>query len=93
MYYNEINVSEGTDINKSKECIICHYCFLKDIRYKFVPYVCNECHDIQMRPYKLENIKILNMKGVNYRCIMWTMTRNDAINRLKNSKLGGKGLL
>ena len=46
-----------------------------------------------MRAYELENIKILNMKCVNYRCIMWNMTRNDAINRLKNSKVDDKGLL
>ena len=26
------------------------------------PYVCNECHDISMMAYDLENIAILNVK-------------------------------
>ena len=67
LYYNKIDVSEGIDFNKSKECMICHYWYFKDIGYKFEPYVCNECHDISMMAYELENIAILNVKGVDYR--------------------------
>ena len=43
--------------------------------------------------YELENIAILNVKGIDYRCILWNMTRNDVINRLNNSKLDFKGTL
>ena len=88
LYYNKIYVSEGIDINKSnksKECVICNYQHFKDIGYKFEPYVCNRCHDISMMPHELENIAIL--KSIDYRCVIWNMTRNDAINRLNNSKL------
>ena len=46
-----------------------------------------------MMAYKLENIAILNVKGVDYRCVLWNMTKNDAINRLNNSKLDDKGTL
>ena len=41
--------------------------------------------------YELENIAILNIKGVDYRCVFWNITRNDAINMLRNSKLDDKG--
>ena len=41
--------------------------------------------------YKLENIAILNIKGVDYRCIIWNMTKINAINKLNNSKLDDKG--
>ena len=41
--------------------------------------------------YKLENIAILNIKGVDYRCIIWNMTKTNAINKLNNSKLDDKG--
>ena len=44
-----------------------------------------------MMAYKLENNAILNVKGVNYRLFLWNMTKNDAINRLNNSKLDDKG--
>ena len=50
-----IDVSEGIYINKSnesKECMICHYWYFKDIGYKFQPSVCNGCHDISMMAYE-----------------------------------------
>ena len=43
--------------------------------------------------YELENITMLNVKGVDYRCVLWNITKNDAINRLNNSKLDDKGSL
>ena len=46
-----------------------------------------------MMAYELENIAILNIKGDDYRCILWNMTKNDAINVLNNSKLDDKGTL
>ena len=36
---------------------------------------------------------MLNVKGVDYRCFLWNMTKNDAIDRLNNSKLDDKGTL
>ena len=41
----------------------------------------------------LENIAIINVKGVGYRCVLQNMTKNDAINWLNNSKLDYKGSL
>ena len=70
--------------------MICHYWYFKDIGYKFEPYVCNGCHDKSMMAYALENIAILNVKSVGYRCVLWNITRNDAINRLNNSELDDK---
>ena len=45
--YDRIDVSEGININKtkeSKECMLWHYWYFKDICYKFQPYLCNGCH-------------------------------------------------
>ena len=94
--YNKINVLEGTDINKSnkpKRRMICHFWYFKVIGYKYESYVSNGCHDISMMAYKLENVSIQNAKGVDYRCAIWNMIRNDAINRLNNSELDDKGSL
>ena len=36
--YERTDVSEGIDVNKissSKECMLCHYWFFKDVRFKF----------------------------------------------------------
>ena len=40
-----------------------------------------------------KNIGILNAKGVDYRCVLWNMSKNNAINRLNNSKLDDRGTL
>ena len=31
-----------------------------------------------------ENIAILNISSVDYRCVIWGMSRSDAINKLNN---------
>ena len=42
---------------------------------------------------ELKNTVILNVEGVDYRCVLWNMSKNDAINMLGNSKLDNKGTL
>ena len=46
-----------------------------------------------MTAYELKNIAILNVKGVDFRCILWGISRNEAVNRLNNSVLGDKAAL
>ena len=96
LQYDRTNVSEGIDINKtgeSKECMLCHYCYFKDVGYKFQSYVCNGCHAVSMMAYKLKNIAILNAKAIDYRCILWGISRDEAVNGLNNSVLEDKGVL
>ena len=96
LQYERIDISEGIDLNKSdksKECMICHYWYFKDIGYKYQPYVCNKCHDLSMFVYDLKDFMILNIKDVDYRCYIFNMSKNDAINLLNNSVLDTKGVL
>ena len=54
--YDRIDISEGIDVNKtnaSKECDICHYCYFKDIGFKYEPYLCNGCHDLTQKAMML----------------------------------------
>ena len=46
-----------------------------------------------MTAYELKNIAILNIKGVDYRCILWTISKNEAVNILNNSVLENKSFL
>ena len=48
-------------------------------------HVCNKCHDVLMTAYELKNIAILNVKEVDFRCIFWGISRDEAVNRLNNS--------
>ena len=79
--------------NASKECMLCYYWYFKDVGFKFESHVCNKCHDILTTAYELKNIAIWNVKRVDFRCILWGISRNEAVNRLNNSVLGDKGVL
>ena len=49
VYFDRIDVSEGTGVNKasaSKECDICNYWNFLNKGFTFQPYVCNRCHDL-----------------------------------------------
>ena len=90
LQYEKIDVSEGIDTNKtsaSKECMICHYWYFKDVEFKFEPHVSIKCHDVMMTAYELKNIAILNVKGVDFSYVLWGISRDEAVNRLNNSVL------
>ena len=84
MFQKELTLNKT---NASKKCMLCHYWYFKDVGFKFEPHVCNKCHDVLMTAYELKNITILNVKGVDFRCILSGSTKNEAVNRLNNSML------
>ena len=48
LYFDRIDVSEGTDVNKTialHECVACHYRYFLEINFRFQK-VCNGCHDV-----------------------------------------------
>ena len=65
--------------------MLCHYLYFKDLGYKLQPYLCNGCHAVSMMDYELKNI--------DFRCILWDISRDEAVNRLNNSVLEDKGVL
>ena len=96
LQYEKIDVSEGIDTNKtsaSKEYMLCHYRYFRDVGFKFEPHVCNKCHDVLMTAYELKNIEILNVKVVDFVCILFGISRDETGNRLNNSVLEDKGVL
>ena len=73
--------------------MLCQFWYFKDLRYKFQPYLCKGCHTVSMMAYKLKNIAVINAKDVDYRCILWGISKDEAPNKLKNSVLEDKGVL
>ena len=71
----------------------CHYWYFKDIGYKCESHVCNGCHDLSMMVYDLNDFMILNIKGIDYRCYVFNLSKSDAINLRNNSALDNKGVL
>ena len=64
--------------------MLCHYWYFKDVGFKFEPHVCNKCHDVLMTAYELKNISILKVKGVDFLCILWAISKDETVNRLIN---------
>ena len=95
--YDRIGILEGIDVNKanaSKECNICHYWYFKDVSFKYEPYLCNGYHNLMQKANNFNDVAILSVKGNDYRIHFWYMSKDDAINIMKNSNLNEKnGLL
>ena len=91
--YDRIDVSEGIDVKKkntSREYDICHYwCFL-DKGFKYEPYLCNGCHDLMQKTASFNDVAIDSVKGSYHRTHFWYMSKNDAVNIMKNSNLNEK---
>ena len=95
LQYQKIDVSEGIVVDKtsaSKEFELCHYCFFKDIGFKFEEHVCNKCHDLLTMAYSLKNIAILSAKGATFRCILMGISKNEGLKRLDNSVTYDRGI-
>ena len=63
--YDRIDISEGTDVNKtnlSKECDICHYWYFKDIGFKYEKHLCNGCHVLIQKAMNFNNVAIVYLK-------------------------------
>ena len=66
--YKRIDISEGIDVNKtnlSKECDICHYWYFKNICFKYEPYLCNGCHDLNKKLWVLIYVAIVYVDAIN----------------------------
>ena len=87
--YDRIDIRERIDVNKtnaSKECDICHYWSFSDKNFKYEPYLCNGCHGLMQKAINFNDFAIASIKGSHF----WYMSKNDAINIMKNSNLNEK---
>ena len=67
LYYDRIDISEGTDVNKtSASKDIYHYWYVWNYSFNFQPNVCNRGHDLLMMSESLSDISSLNIKGSDY---------------------------
>lgn len=86
LHYSRINFSEGIVVKKtssSKECIIYHYLHILGKVFQFQPSVCNGFHGGLIMSMKLSNFDILNIYGIDHRCIIKRISKSDALNSLK----------
>ena len=93
LYYDRIDVSEGTDILKQvhqKSMILVITSIFLNIEFKFQPYVSNRFHNLLMMSINLSNNAILKIKNANYRFIISGISKSKAIKLLQNIDLTEK---
>ena len=87
LVYEKIDVSDGIDVDmsdKSKEFMLCHYCYFLD----------NGCYNMMQKCNKLKNIAIVHIKKSVYRIIFQYMSKREAKKLMTNSNLiDKKGVL
>ena len=91
--YDRIDISEGTDVNKtsaSNELDICHYWFFRDIGFKQEPYLCNYCHDLKQKAMICNAAAIIYVKGSAYRIHFCYTSKYVAISIMNNFNLVDK---
>ena len=85
LIYKKIKDSEDNDVNKisaSRKCSICQYWYFEDKGFQFEPNNCNEYHDILMTSMNLNDIAILNIRGIDHCCIINRISKSKAVNLL-----------
>ena len=94
--YDRIDISEGIDINKtnaSKECGICHYWYFLGRCFKHKPYLCNGCHNLMQKAMNFNDVAIVSVKRSDYRIHFWNISKDNAMNIIKNFNLDLKNVL
>ena len=91
--YERIDISERIDVdetNKSKECMLCHYCYFLDINFSYGPYLYDGCYNFSQKSIDFKNIAIAHIKKNAYRIYFPYMSKRKAKKLLTNSDLVDK---
>ena len=87
--YDRIDLSEGIDVNRnilaSKKCYLCSYWYFINKDFNYEKYMCNGCHDISTKAISRYNLCIGYNNGNAYRTNFAFMSKNDALNLIKNA--------
>ena len=88
--YDRIDISEGIDIDmsdKSKECMLCHYCYFLNKNFSYGRYLCDGCYNMMQKSIKFKNIAIVHVRKSVYRNYFLYMSKREAKKLMNNSKL------
>ena len=92
--YDRIDVNEGIDVNKNKlvnkECWICGYWYFINKNFNYQKHLCKGCHDMSMKANSMQNLATGCNNGNAYRINFVFMSKNDALNLIKNAVIINK---
>ena len=88
--YDKIDISEGTDINKtseSKECKFCHYWYFLNKNFSYRLYLRDCCYNIVQTSTDFKNIAIVHIKKSAYKIYFQHMSKHEAKKLIKKFDL------
>ena len=96
--YDRIDIFEGIDTSKNiltiKKCYLCGYWYFINKNFNYQKYMCNGCHDVSTKAISMYNLCIGYNNGNTYRINFAFMSKNDALNLIKNAVIiDKKGVL
>ena len=96
--YNRIYLSEGIDVKKcnetSRQRSLCKFYYFLNKNFNYQTYLCDGCHDISIKATSMQNLAIIYHGGKAYRVNFVFMSKDDAINLIKNTNIiDKKGVL
>ena len=92
--YARIKVNVGIDVTKnklvSKECWICGFWYFINKNFNYQKHLCNGCQDMSLNANSMHNLAIRYNNNNAYRLIFTFMSKNDALNLIKNAVIINK---
>ena len=88
--YEEIDISEGIDLNKtnkSKKCMLCHYWYFLNKNFSYGPYLCDGCYNIMQKSVDFKNIAIVRIRKSAYRIYFQYMSKHEAKKLMTGSNI------
>ena len=79
--YDEIDITEGIDVdktNKSRECMFCHYWYYLNKNFIYGPFTCDGCYNIVQKSTDFKNIAIVRVKKSAYRIYFKDISKHKA---------------
>ena len=72
--------------------MVCHGWFFNH-GFKYQYSVCIDCHDLQMQCVNISDIAIITVEVIDYRCIIYGISKSYAINLLEYSVFDDRGYI
>ena len=80
--------------NASKDYDVCHWWYFSSKFFKYEPYLFNICHDLMQKDMNCNDSFIVYAKKRDYWTQFWYMSKDDAVDIMKDLNLNEKsGLL
>ena len=91
--YYKIDITEGTDLNKtikSRKCMFCHYWYYLNKNFSYGSFTCDGCCNIVQESTDFKNITIIYTKNNSYRVYFKDISKHKAKKLMNKFNLVGK---